>query len=91
MKKERKIIWEDSTEWIMAPKNIEFVEGNFKSIHSLCNIDVLVPIELYLKNLKNTNNKYVKGTICGFGLKKNTFNVLIGKCLMYIVCTLNFK
>lgn len=76
LKKERKILWENSTEWILAPKNIELVEGKFKSISSLCNIDVYVPMKFYLKNV---HDKYVKGRICGFNLNENTLNILIGE------------
>lgn len=79
LKKKRKIVWEDSSEWILAPKNIELVEGKFKSIRSLSNIDVNVPMKLYLKNPNDFKNKYVNGRICGFGLKENTLNILIGE------------
>ena len=76
--KQTKIIWDNGNEWILAPKNIEYVEGKFKDITSLCNIDVYVPMKYY-KKYNQINEKYVRGTITGT-CDKNTFNVLIGEC-----------
>lgn len=79
LKKDKKIIWDDGFEWFLAPKNIEYVEGYFKDITSLCNIDVYVPMKYYTENYEMCKDKYVKGTIAGT-CEKNTFNILIGEC-----------
>jgi len=78
LKKGKKIIWDDGYEWVLAPKNIEYVQGKFENIKSLCNIDVYVPMKYYTKNYKMCKDKYVKGTIAGTS-EKNTFNILIGE------------
>lgn len=81
LKKEKKILWEDGKEWILAPKNIEYVEGYFKDIMSFCNMDVDVPMRYYKysENYKTHEEKYIKGKIVGL-CENKTFNVLIGKC-----------
>ena len=79
LKKDKKIIWDDGYEWILAPKNIEYIEGKFKDIKSLCNITVDVPMKYFTKNYKKYKEKYVKGRIVGT-CANQTFNVLIGEC-----------
>jgi len=78
LKKDKKIIWDDGCEWILAPKNIEYVEGQFKDIKSLSNITVDVPMKYYTENYKKYKEKYVKGRIAGTCVNQ-TFNVLIGE------------
>lgn len=78
LKKDKKIVWDDGCEWILAPKNIEYVEGKFKDIKSLINVNVDVPMKYYTKNYKKHKVKYVKGRIVGTCVNQ-TFNVLIGE------------
>lgn len=77
--KKTKIIWDNGNEWVLAPKNIEYIEGTFKDIRSLTNINVDVPMKYYTKNYKKYKEKYVKGKIVGICINQ-TFNVLIGQC-----------
>ena len=80
LKKEKIIIWDDASEWILAPKKIELVEGKFKNISSLFNIEVCVPMSIYNKNYKNM--KFIPGKICGI-CENNTFTLLIGNYYYY--------
>ena len=84
VKKDNKIIWNDHSFWIKAPNNLEFVQGKFKSIWSLRNINVDVPINIYLNNndnnniVNNNNNTFIDGKIFGFNNEEQLVNVLIG-------------
>jgi len=75
--KENQIIWDDSTIWIKAPKNIEYVQGKFKNIYSLVNLDIQAPTKLFFKN--NYHSNYVNGRVTGIGNKKNHLAIQIGE------------
>ena len=79
----KKIIWDDNTCWIQAPGNIEFVDGKFKNIWSLLNIEIYAPIYIYLKDSSTFLDKYIEGTICGFGYEDRCVTIKIGNKYYY--------